>query len=258
MALKACFYNNNSTLTCSSIYTTKGLSLNLINVINMRSIVYLILTVILAPGLAYSGTIKGNTVFSGKASPLKAYKTGKYKKVCGPEVPNETLLIDNKGLKNVVLSLHGKKLKPIAGEYHIDQKKCRYAPHVIAMPVDSELKIHTSDPINHNIHTYSFDNDPINIMFTPDQEEYAQEMEEAEIVKVECDLHSWMTSWIVVTPNSYFSVSDTDGSFEIADVPPGKYKLTAWHETLGNLSKDITVVDGEVKINFDFVEAEQE
>ncbi len=224
----------------------------------MRLILHLILICLLAPGLAYSGTIKGNTVFTGKVSPLEAYKTGKYKKACGPEIPNETLLIDNKGLKNVVLSLHGKKLKPKAGEYVMNQKDCRYVPHVIAMPVDSELKIHTSDPINHNIHTYSFENDPINIMFTPEQEEYVQELEEAEIVKVECDLHSWMTSWIVVTPNSYFAVSGKDGAFEIADVPPGKYKLIAWHETLGSISRDVTVGEGETKINFDFIEAEQE
>lgn len=197
-------------------------------------------------------------MFSGKVPPLKAYKTGKYKKACGAEVPNETLIVDNKALKNVVLTLHGGKLKAKAGEYHMDQKKCRYEPHVIVMPVGSELKIHTSDPVNHNIHTYSFDNDPINIMFTPGQEEYSQEMEEAEIIKVECDLHSWMTSWVIVTPNSYSAISGDNGSFEIPDVPAGKYKLIAWHETLGSLTKDITVGEEEVKINFDFIEATQE
>ena len=53
----------------------------------------------------------------------------------------------------------------------------------MAVPVEAELKIHTSDPVNHNIHTYSFENDPINIMFVPGQEEYSREMEEVEIIK---------------------------------------------------------------------------
>ncbi len=224
----------------------------------MQFALYLILALLLAPGLAFSGTIKGATIFSGEGYPLALHKTGKYKKACGPEVPNETLIIDNKGVKNVVLSLHGKNLKSTAGEYHLDQKKCRYEPHVLAMPVDSELKIHTSDPVNHNIHTYSFDNDPINIMFTPNQEAYSQDMEEAEIIKVECDLHSWMTAWVVVTPNSYFAVSSDDGSYEVPDVPPGKYKLTAWHETLGSLTKDVNVKDEAVRINFDFLEVPQQ
>ena len=197
-------------------------------------------------------------MFSGKIEQLKPYKTGKYKKVCGSDIPNESMLIDNKGVRNSVISLHGKKLKKKSGEYKLNQKQCQYEPHVIAIPVNSELKIHTSDPINHNIHTYSFENDPINIMFLPGQDAYSQEMEEAEIIKVECDLHNWMRAWIIVTPNAYTTVSDSDGSFEIPDVPPGKYELTAWHETLGSITKSITVGNDGLNINFDFLEVPQE
>jgi len=197
-------------------------------------------------------------MFSGKIEQLKPYKTGKYKKACGSDIPNESMLIDNKGVRNSVISLHGKTLKKKSGEYKLNQKQCQYEPHVIAIPVNSELKIHTSDPINHNIHTYSFENDPINIMFLPGQDAYSQEMEEAEIIKVECDLHNWMRAWIIVTPNAYSTVSDSDGSFEIPDVPPGKYELTAWHETLGSITKNITVGNDGLNINFDFLEVPQE
>jgi hypothetical protein len=224
----------------------------------MQIILFLIITVLLMPGTAFSGAIQGVAIFSGKTEQLKPYKTGKYKKVCGSGIPNESILIDNKGVKNSVISLHGKKLKKRGGEYKLDQKKCRYEPHVIAVPLDSELKIHTSDPINHNIHTYSFENDPINIMFLPGQDAYSQEMEEAEVIKVECDLHDWMRAWVVVTPNAYSAVSGADGSFEIPDVPPGKYELTAWHETLGSLTKNITVGNDGLNVNFDFLEVSQE
>jgi len=224
----------------------------------MQIILFLVIAVILMPGTAFSGAIQGVAIFSGKTEQLKPYKTGKYKKVCGSGIPNESILIDNKGVKNSVISLHGKKLKKRGGEYKLDQKKCRYEPHVIAVPLDSELKIHTSDPINHNIHTYSFENDPINIMFLPGQDAYSQEMEEAEVIKVECDLHDWMRAWVVVTPNAYSAVSGADGSFEIPDVPPGKYELTAWHETLGSLTKNITVGNDGLNVNFDFLEVSQE
>ena len=224
----------------------------------MHLVSYLLLAVILSPELAISGSLNGTAIFSGKIEQLKPYKTGKYKKACGTDIPNESMLINNKSVGNVVISLHGKKLKKRGGEYKLDQKKCRYEPHVIAVPLDSELKIHTSDPINHNIHTYSFENDPINIMFLPGQDAYSQEMEEAEIIKVECDLHDWMRAWIVVTPNTYSTVSGTDGSFEIPDVPPGKYELTAWHETLGSLTKNITVGNDGLNVNFDFLEVPQQ
>ena len=221
-------------------------------------LIYLLITILLLPVPAFSGTVKGTAIFSGKIGQLEPYKTGKYKKACGSNIPNKSILLDNKRVRNAVISLYGQNLKKKGGEYRLDQRKCQYEPHVITMPVDSELKIHTSDPINHNIHTYSFENDPINIMFLPGQDAYSQEMEEAEIIKVECDLHSWMKAWVVVTPNSYSTVSGSDGSFKIGDIPPGKYKLTAWHETFGSLTKKITIGNEEMNIDFDFLEVPQE
>jgi plastocyanin len=220
----------------------------------MKFYTYLFIFLILTPGSAISGSIKGSVLFLGKNIQLEPHKTGKYKKACGLTILNESMLINKGKIKNVVVSLHGNNLKRKTGEHKLDQKKCRYEPHVIAMPVDSELKIHTSDPVNHNIHTYSFENDPMNIMFIPDQEEYSQEMEEAEIIKVECDLHNWMTAWIVVTPNGYSDVSSSDGTFLISNIPPGKYELTAWHETLGSQTKSVIVKDKELNINFEFAE----
>ena len=250
--------SKDSSLTWLCLYNTKELNLILVNSLAMWQILTPILIVLLSSDVAFSGTVVGTASFSGEAPAMPAHKTGRYKKACGPEVVNDALIIENKKLANAVISLEGKKLKTKPGEYRLDQVGCRYAPHTIAMPQGSELKIHTSDPINHNIHTYSFDNDPINIMFTPDQEEYTQEMEEPEIVKVECDLHSWMAAWIVVTQNSYFAVSGKDGSFTIPDIPPGKYQLTAWHEALGSLTRDITVGEGELKVDFDFSEVATE
>ena len=210
------------------------------------------LLILASPVLA--GTIKGEVKFTGKVPAPVTHKTGKFKKVCGPEILEESLIIKKQKVKNVVVWLEGKqakKLKNIPGSYTIDQKKCAYAPHVLAMPQGSELKILTSDPINHNIHTYSFDNDPINIMFLPNQD-YTLEMEEPEIIKVSCDLHSWMTAYIVVTPHSYFAMTQNNGTFEIKDVPPGKYTLKLWHEALGEESRKIEVGKDVTRADFNF------
>ncbi len=203
-----------------------------------------------------AGTIKGEIKFTGKAPPTAVHKTGKFKKVCGPEIQGESLILENQRVKNVVVWLEGKKIKKAKaklGTYTLDQKKCSYLPHVLAVPKDSELNILNSDPINHNIHTYSFDNDPINIMFLPGLD-YSQEMEESEIVKVSCDLHSWMEAYIVVTPSAYFVVTQGDGAFEMKDVPPGKYKLKIWHESLGEESQKIEIGKNVTQVNFNFTE----
>ncbi len=218
----------------------------------LKSLSFALAILLILPGLSTAGGIQGKAIFAGDKAKLPPHKTGKYKKACGPLVPNEELLFESNGLANVVVYIEGEVPGGKAKKHLIDQKDCRYHQHVTAMMKGEEIEIHSSDQFNHNIHTYSFENDPINIMFTPGQENYTQEMEEPEVVKVECDLHSWMTAWIVVTENSYYTVSGKDGTFQIPDIPPGKYTLTAWHESLGSLSKTITVDSGTAKVDFDF------
>jgi len=218
----------------------------------MRRLFPPVLLLLLVPGLAFAGAIKGKITYSAEVKTPAAINTGKYKKACGPEVINEKLMVTGNALMNVVVSVKGEKLKGKPGEYVLDQNKCRYEPHVTAMMKGSTLKIHSSDPINHNIHTYSFENDPINIMFTPEQNEYEQEFEEPEIIKIECDLHGWMEAWVVVTENPFFDISGKNGTFTIANVPPGEYTLNAWHELLGSKSQTVKVGEGDTEVNFNF------
>lgn len=200
---------------------------------------------------AFAGTVKGNLKYAKEAPPPVLHKTDKYKNICGPEIASESFLVGNQGLKNAVVSISGKGLKSKPGKFTLDQAKCRYEPHVIAIPKGSELEIKASDPTNHNIHTYSFDNDPINSMMTPGQST-TQKFDEPEVVKVECDLHKWMSAWVIVTENPHFAISDKGGAFEIQDVPAGSYKLTAWHETLGSITQTVNIADGVTETNFDF------
>jgi hypothetical protein len=62
-----------------------------------------------------------------------------------------------------------------------------------------------------------------------------------EIVRIECDLHSWMTAWVVVAAHPFYAVTGADGSFAFDNLPPGQYKLQIWHERLGTLPASVTV-----------------
>ena len=212
----------------------------------------LLISLIIFAGEASGGTIRGMIQFNPKAPPPAKHKVKKFKQICGPEVENESLIVNKNRLANVVLTLSGEKFKEGKSREHIlDQKKCKYIPHVLVMAKNSELKILASDPTNHNMHTYSFENDPINLMMTPGQD-YIHQFEEPEVIKMECDLHKWMSAWIVVAENPYFAISGKKGDFLIPDVPPGKYEIKAWHETLGSIIKTIEVQNDVVQIDFDF------
>jgi hypothetical protein len=210
------------------------------------------LILLMVPGLAFSGSVKGKITYSSKFAPPDSFDTGKYKNTCGANVPNEKLLVKDKGLMNVVVSIKGNNLSGTSGEYKLELKDCRYTPHVIAMMKDSLLIIHSSDPVTHHLHSYPFDHDPVKISFSPNQDDYYLEIEEPGIVKVECDLHGWMTAWVVVTENPFFHISGEEGTFLITDIPAGTYTINAWHEILGSKSQTVTVGEGNAEINFDF------
>ena len=67
----------------------------------------------------------------------------------------------------------------------------------------------------------------------------------AEKVKVKCDIHGWMNSWIVVVDHPYHAITDAEGNFVIENVPPGTYTLEAWHEIPGATKRQVTIDSGQ-------------
>jgi len=73
------------------------------------------------------------------------------------------------------------------------------------------------------------------------------------MVKCACNVHPWMATYIGVLGHPHFSVTGTDGRFELAGLPAGTYTIEAWHETAGTQSHTVTIADGETKaISFEF------
>jgi hypothetical protein len=99
------------------------------------------------------------------------------------------------------------------------------------MQVDQTLRIKNSDPTLHNVHALTDDKDLFNLaMPTKDMEIKQTFRDEAVMVKVKCDVHPWMFAYVGVLDHPYFAVTDEDGYYEIKNVPPGEYKVSAWQE----------------------------
>jgi hypothetical protein len=74
-----------------------------------------------------------------------------------------------------------------------------------------------------------------------------------EMIPVRCDVHGWMSGWIIVTDNVFHDVSQADGSFKLTGVPAGKYTLDAWHEDLGTATQQVDIKAGEaLNVIFEF------
>jgi hypothetical protein len=53
-----------------------------------------------------------------------------------------------------------------------------------------------------------------------------------------------MSAWIWVSRHPYIAVTGADGTYKIAGIPPGQYRLEVWHESQGKSSCDVTVTAG--------------
>lgn len=190
------------------------------------------------------GTIKGTVKLSGKAPKLPALDITKFKEVCR-NVPNETLVIGpGQGIRYAVVTLEGiTKGQPVEREvvHELDNVKCRFAPHVVAASVGQFILFKNSDPILHTAHALFKNNQPqFNIGLYPGRVS-RKPLLNAGVVKIVCEVHPWMSAYVVITEHPYHAVTDMYGDYDIRDVPPGVYKLRVWHETLGAEERRVEV-----------------
>lgn len=196
------------------------------------------------------GRVTGRVSYAGAASERERILVGTDDEVCAGEKYSEGLIVDpaNRGLEGVVVSLRGissgKDWTLPEGEPGIDQRGCWFHPHIVVVPVGQALSVLNSDGILHNLHTHSYDNRPVNKAQPGLLKSLSITFRVGEFVKLTCDVHDWMEAWIVVADHPYVAVTDEAGSFLIDDIPPGRYTLEFWHETLGLQSQDIEVAPG--------------
>jgi hypothetical protein len=137
----------------------------------------------------------------------------------------------------------------------IDQKGCQYHPHVNAVMVGQPLQIKNDDATLHNIHALPVANTQFNEGQPVQGMVSTKHLDKPEVTpfKIKCDVHGWMKSYMAVMPHPYYSVSQNNGTFTIANLPPGQYTVVAWHEKYGQQEQQVTVGAKESKaLNFTF------
>jgi plastocyanin len=200
-------------------------------------------------GAQGGGTIEAEVKYNG-APQVEKLKVNKDTEKCGTEAVIEKVVVGgNKGLAYAVVSVPGAK-GATKTKTVIDQKGCKFVPHVVAMQ-PGEIEIKNSDDILHNIHTYSTANPSINKAQPKFKKTMTEKLEKPEVVKFTCDVHSWMLGWVAVTPGPA-AVTDTNGVAKVENVPAGKHKVEVWHETLGKQEKEVEVKAGQTtKVSFE-------
>jgi plastocyanin len=215
-----------------------------------RLVVLLIAAVgiLLAPGAAPGAEIQGRVILNGEAPAPKKVPITIDQYVCGTEQLEGDLVVSNaREIRNVVVWLEtpppGAPQDPPAAATAMDQKDCVFVPRVVIVAAAGTVDFLNSDRLLHNLHSVSKDNATFN-RTQPKGRTIPITFSRPEIVRIDCDLHSWMRGWVVVAPHPFYALSDARGRFKLDNVPAGQYTLRVWHERLGELSRPVTVTEG--------------
>jgi plastocyanin len=160
----------------------------------------------------------------------------------------------DKGLANVFVYIKQGAQKapaPAGSAPMIDQVGCMYEPYVLGAVVDQPVAFRNSDSLLHNVHATPKVNKEFNFAEPIKGQTISRKFDQPEVlVRVKCDVHPWMFSYIGVVDNPYFAVTDKDGNFTIKNVPAGKYTVEAFHLKAGNKAQEVTVSEGAAPANF--------
>jgi plastocyanin len=194
--------------------------------------------------VADGGAIKGKVVFKGDV-PLKTVLPTKDKETCGGPRKDPLVVVGANGeVKDVVVQLKGVKSGKAwtapAKPPTLDQKGCQFSPHVQVM-AGGNLDILNSDPVLHNTHAYYDKITAFNLGMPLQDSKVTRPLRRPGVVRVDCDAHGWMEGWVIVAENPYYAQTGADGSFTIADVPPGSYTMVVWQEHTGAVEMPVTV-----------------
>jgi plastocyanin len=151
------------------------------------------------------------------------------------------------GLANAFAHLKGNfPATPVPSEpVVLDQHNCFYHPHVVGIRAGQRLEIRNSDPTTHNVHALSTAGNEFNMSRAAGAAPLTTTLAVPEaMMRLTCDIHSWMTIYVGVMSHPYFDVSRADGTFTMANVPPGRYALEVWHERYGPKTQTVDVTAG--------------
>ena len=185
-----------------------------------------------------AGTISGTVKWTGPTPRILDFPVTKDASVCDPDshkrVDLERLLIGSQGgvantivyLKNVA---RGKAMDIPQPRRFLNQKQCRYEPHILLVPQNSDLQMKSSDAVLHTVHMDGAAT--FNLPFPFTNQVTSRNLNAPGLVNLKCNGgHVWMNAEIMVIPHPYYSVTDKNGRFELTGVPAGDYEIEAWHE----------------------------
>jgi len=221
------------------------------------------------------GTVAGQVMFHGTLPPTRIFHM-----VFSPNIDFCTRISDGKGnrllkefhvspdggFQNVVVAVVGvARGKKFDFTPEITLETCQVKPFVIPIRNQHPINIVNKDPITHDLQGYTLQDNYTFEMFNKPMVGESTAVKQVQlrkghyIFRTQCGVHDFMQSWGMAVGNPYFAVTGPDGSFTIADLPPGTYDVIAWHPYMKVQVQQVTVpANGKASVSFTFESSEVE
>ena len=195
------------------------------------------------------GAVEGFVRLAGEETPSPTLvENATDPDVCGREHSLEDFVVSplNRGIRYVIATLadvlEDRVPERLPKRLVLDNRDCRFDPHVSAVAVGDTIVATNGDPILHNTHLYGALRS--NIALPVGGLIVSRVARLPGMITVLCDVHGWMKAFIRVDEHPYHAVTNEHGHFRISGIPPGGYTLELWHEKLGTRQVRVRIEPG--------------
>ncbi|MGE3978346.1 MAG: carboxypeptidase-like regulatory domain-containing protein [Nitrospira sp.] len=207
------------------------------------------------------GSIKGRVYFTGNLPDPSAFKLNRYpdQVYCGALSDGSgyrllrAVMVDAQGgLKDAIVTIVGvTRGKPFElEETKVEANVCQFVPYVSVMRSEHPMTVKNLDSVAHDLQVYERDWEHVFIMFhrpaltKGGTQDIVRFTGDRRGVIMQCGMHPYMQGHGLAVDNPYYAVTGSEGLFDIGDLPPGTYRIRAWHPALGEQDQEITIAAG--------------
>jgi hypothetical protein len=197
--------------------------------------------------------VSGRVLYQGPPPIDHSVPVHKHREFCGEERPLGRYRVSaTGGVESAAVLLEGEAEALSRGSQKqavaiLDNRGCEFLPRVqVARPL-ATLEVRNSDPILHSAHAYLQDGrTAFHVALPHFRDRTRTQLPQAGFLRIECDVgHTWMRAYILISSSPFSAVTERDGTFEIRGIPPGRYRLVAWHEALGTIEREVMLAQGQ-------------
>lgn len=199
------------------------------------------------------GTIAGTVELEGDApADSTIVPPEEITRTCRGSFVDQTVARQGTHVNGVVVWLEGvRQGRPLPTErrYDVSLDDCLLTPRAQPVMVGGTVQIHSRSPLRTllrlvhwpggtTVSTIATNNDG---QVVPDD----RALKDVGLLEVRGAQPSWLRAWILAFDHPYWTTTAAGGAYSLAEVPPGQYRLVAWHERFGRIEQPVTVAGGQ-------------